>query len=147
MPFATRATGMQKPDVEPSGNLCGVIHRKIFSNGLRCKTLAVDSDLNRFDPLCARMTRLEYMDVVRIRQRAGHLVLRIVIACNQVNRYPAIAQLGHLLDEELTRRVVFPVPVENIARDEQKVDFGPDRKIYQVLQRSTRSGPQPFDGG
>ena len=133
MPFATRATGMQKPDVEPSGNLCGVIHRKIFSDGLRCKTLAVECDLYRFDPPCGRMTRLEQMHVVRIRQRAGHLVLRIVIACDQVNRYPAIAQLGHLLDEELTRRVVFPVPVENIARDEQKVDFGPDRKIYQVL--------------
>ena len=86
------------------------------------------------------------MDVVRVRQRAGHLTFGIVVAGHDEHGDIVLFQAPHLADEIQTGIVVFPVPVKQVTGNEYKVDGLFQGQVDQVFKSTPRCLPDFIDG-
>ena len=62
------------------------------------------------------------MDIVGQFQPLAHLAFGIVVAIQQIDRNPGLAQASHLPDEKEAGVEVLPVPVIDIAGNHDEVD-------------------------
>ena len=109
---------MEHADVKQAADRGRIGKAEVLRYSLRCEAPAMDDHAEIFEPFALRSPGVKAVHIVRQPELTGDLALGVVVAADQENRNPRLAQPRHLLREKQPRIVVLPIAVIHVARDQ-----------------------------
>src|SRR5690606_20706231 len=145
VPLTSVERRVQQADVEVPRNGRRIAEREVLRDLSPREALPVYGEL--LEAVRLRAVDAELDDSLGQPELAGHLVRRVVVARDDEDARAGLAQPGELRGEEEAGRVVAPVAVVDVARQQEGADVFLEAGVDERLEGAAGRAPELVDGG